>query len=197
MKTQCFAVYALVLFILTIGGCSDSESPQPVTSDTGEFLPLHTENTWLRRHTVLDTTGNIIFSDTVRTTLVRVDTIGGEVRYQTNAGLYYISRSTGLWMVNDAASAPFQLYRLPVVEGEAYQLRDTAGKTTIYTVLDLDAGVKVEAGEFQCWKIAVACPPCGVMDTTYIAPGVGDVLTVARYTDGRRAVIEMVSYQVK
>lgn len=187
----------IVLIAWSIVSCSDSSDPvSPEEFEHGAFLPLVLGNSWIYQHTMTTPEGEELFSDSTTLTVMRVDTVSNELWFLLSNSFFYINRPSGLWMSTGKTEAPYMAYKYPVIHGENYDVYDNYGKVTHYRVLAIDEELEVGAGSFTCWKFHAECPSCMIEDTLYIAPGIGDVLTVAHLANGNTLRIEMLSYDI-
>jgi hypothetical protein len=191
---------SIIIAFSAVTGYSCSDSSDPVTPSNTEsvvILPLALGNTWLYQHTMTTPEGEELFSDSTRVSVIRVDTVSAEQWYLMSNTFFYITRPSGLWMCTGKTEAPYMAYKSPAVNGDSYDLYDNFGKVTHYRVLAVDEELEVRAGSFTCWKLHAECPSCMIEDTVYIAPGIGDVLTVAHLANGNTLRIEMLSYTIE
>lgn len=189
-------IFIVLSFCIACADSDDSPVAPAPPADT-DFMPLAVGNSWVWQVSILNPAGETTYSDLDSLVLRSVDSVAGEAWYLANNWYYYIGREDGLWWGKEKSSAPSQLYKAPVVQGEKYDLVDQFGKTVHYTVLDLAADITVQAGTFTCWQFHLDCTACGITDTVWIAPGIGEVRTFALLADGSQHHRELLRYSIE
>ena len=173
------ALSVILVMTIILGGCSEDEATNPVTSEPAVLMPLAVDNNWSYRKITLDyvTHGNSTVSTTFQ---IDGDTLIEENTWYTASNGEYINATDGLninYYRFQGTYGPV-VFRYPATVGDAYVNPALEG-SSIVTVTDIAKPLNLLAGQFVCYgfKSVTGSGSLTWSDQIYFAPGIGRVLT--------------------